>query len=75
MKKKKVEKGKEKISKPLKNLKVFYIYVFCRITDLQTEKIFIELMLIKQMNLHKKKNLASIVNSTREIKVSKFTKP
>ena len=36
------------------NTKHLYIYFFCSLTDRETDKIFIEKMLIDQMNLHKK---------------------
>ncbi len=70
--KQKVEKESVKESKKSKNLstitKYFYIHVFCSLTDRQMEVIFVEQMLMYQINLHKKQ--ASVVNSIREINVS-----
>ena len=43
----------------------FYIYIFCSLTNRQTDEIFIEYMLIHQINLHKKYQ-DFIVNSTKK---------
>ena len=56
-------------SQNFSTIKYFYIYVFCSLTERQTDKISKEQMYIDQMNLHKK-NQSSIVNSNLEIDVS-----
>ncbi len=59
------------ISKPFISFLNYYIYVFCDLPRRQTDRIFMEYMLIDQMHLQKR-NLTSIFNSNREIDVSMF---
>ena len=54
-----------KFTKPFNYYKIFYIYVFCSLTDRQMDKIIIEYMLIYERNMHRK-NQTSILISGRE---------
>ena len=55
-------KFKIKLRNHSSNFYFFYIYVFCTLPGIQTDKIFTEQMLIDLMNL-KKRNQTSILNS------------
>ena len=61
-------KVNHKITKPFNNYIYFYIHVFCCLAERLMDKLFIEQILIDQMNFDKK-NQAFIVNISREIHI------